>query len=94
MLTPVSTFSKSGSSSLTACPSQPSLPTLSGSAVCQMSIPLKWGPVRVRVSDALDDRHSPLVVESLERGRVGVDGQIVVYGQYLVRPTTTFFRAS
>ena len=41
-LTPVSTFSESGSISLMARPSQPSVPTLSGSQVCQMSMDRKW----------------------------------------------------
>ena len=42
MLTPVTGFSPLGSSSLRARPSQPSVPTLSGSHVCQMSMDLKW----------------------------------------------------
>ena len=41
-LTAVRTFSPVGSSSRVALPSQPSVPTSTGSHVCQMSIALKW----------------------------------------------------
>ena len=41
-LTPVRTFSLFGSRSRIALPSQPSVPTSSASAVCQMSIDRKW----------------------------------------------------
>ena len=40
-LTPVSTFSLSGSSSRSTLPSQPSSTSRSGSQVCQMSMPRK-----------------------------------------------------
>ena len=42
MLTAVSTFSLSGSISLIVRPSHPSVPTLTGSQVCHMSMALKW----------------------------------------------------
>ncbi len=41
-LTVVTTFSLLGSISLVALPSQPSVPSLSGSQVCQISIERKW----------------------------------------------------
>ena len=40
--TPVSTFSPWGSRSRMTLPSQPSVPILSGSQVCQMSMERKW----------------------------------------------------
>ena len=40
--TPVRTFSFFGSRSRIARPTQPSVPILSGSQVCQMSMPRKW----------------------------------------------------
>ena len=40
-LTPVTTFSLLGSMSRSARPSQPSVPTVSGSQVCQMSMERK-----------------------------------------------------
>ena len=42
MLTEVTTFSLLGSNSRTTRPNQPSVPSLSGSHVCQMSIERKW----------------------------------------------------
>ena len=42
ILTAVTGFSLSGSNSRIALPSHPSVPTLSGSAVCQISIDRKW----------------------------------------------------
>ena len=41
-LMPVSSSSPLGSSSRRALPTQPSVTTLSGSQVCQMSMPRKW----------------------------------------------------
>src|SRR6266480_3898564 len=41
-LTVVTTFSFLGSNSRATRPSQPSVPTLTGSQVCQMSIARKW----------------------------------------------------
>ena len=41
-LTPVSTFSLFGSRSLITRASHPSVPILSGSQVCQMSVLRKW----------------------------------------------------
>ena len=41
-LTVVTMFSLLGSMSLVASPSQPSVPNVSGSQVCQMSIERKW----------------------------------------------------
>ena len=41
-LTVVTMFSFPGSRSLVASPSQPSVPSFSGSQVCQMSMDRKW----------------------------------------------------
>src|SRR5271166_2262397 len=73
MLTVVTTFSLLGSNSRATRPSHPSVPTLIGSQVCQMSIARKWDR-----GDAVQDGELLVIPELLQRRHVVRDAIVLV----------------
>ncbi len=78
-LTAVSTLSLLGSSARVTLPAHPSVPTLSGSQVCQMSMERKWDRGGIRVAYAVDDRHVPLIVKLFDWPHVGHERHLVIH---------------
>jgi hypothetical protein len=42
------------------------------------------GAVRVGIANTLNDRYLSLIIESLDRGHIGVEAQVIIDGQDLV----------
>ena len=83
--TPVSTFSPPGSISLIVRPSQPSLPIVSGTAVCQTSVERKCERYR-RLGYPTPCMMATVVLvpQALDRLHAGAEPQRPVYRQHLI----------